>query len=110
MPETFRRLTSRGVGTTATRVGGYTVPAGGVAIVIGSSFANVTTGTVRATVEHSDGTNLTKIANAIEVASGQALAPLGEVNKIVLQAGDGLFVTSSAATSIDAVVSILEIT
>lgn len=110
MPETFRRLTSRGVGTTATRVGGYTVPVDGVAIVIGMSIANVLTSVVNATLQHSDGTNLTNIVAAVPLQPSQSLAPAGEVNKVVLQAGDGLFATSGTASGLDVLVSILEIT
>lgn len=109
MAETFKRITSRGVGTTATRVGDYTVPAATTAIVIGMSVANVTAGAVKATVEHSDGANLTDIVKDVDLAVGQSLAPCGEMNKLVLEAGDGVFVTSSEASSLDVVIGILEI-
>lgn len=110
MAETFKRIAQRGVGTGRTRVGGYTVPGGATAIVIGSSFVNVTAATVAATVEHHDGTNYTALAKDVQLGAGQLLAPSGEVNKLVLQAGDGVFVTSSAAASLDCIISILEIT
>ena len=110
MAETFKRLVSRGVGTTRTRIGGYTVPSGATAIVIGSSFANILTATVSASVEHHDGANYAAIAKAVELGAGQALAPSGEVNKLVLQTGDGIFATSGTAASLDCVISILEIT
>lgn len=109
MAETFKRLTARAVGTTPTRVGDYTVPAATTAVVIGSSVANILAEAVTATVEHHDGTNSTAVAKDVSLAAGQSLAPSGEVNKIILQPGDGLFVTSDKAAALDVVISILEI-
>jgi len=108
MPDVYRRLTSRNVGTARDRAGAYTVPAGGTALVIGMSVCNTTAAAVNASIEHHDGTNYTFIADLVPLAVAQTLAPIGEMNKLVLQAGDGVFVTSSAATSLDVVVSILE--
>ena len=109
MAEVFKRLTARGVGTSRVRIGGYTVPAATTAIVIGTSIANVTGDAAEVDFEHHDGTNYTALIKALSLGAGQTLAPAGEVNKIVLQAGDGLFVKSSTAASLDAVISILEI-
>ena len=44
------------------------------------------------------------------IAPGGALVPIGGDQKLVLITGDKVFVQSSAASSIDAVLSILEIT
>lgn len=110
MPETYRTLTSRDVGTTRTRVGSYTAPSGAQTIVIGLTVANKLTSTVKATIEHSDGTNFTFITDEIDLATGQTLAPLAELGKIVLPTGHGIFVTSNTATSLDVVMSLVEIT
>lgn len=110
MAESFKRLTARAVGETRVRVGGYTVPVGGRAIVIGTSIANVLDGTTSVTLEHHDGTNYTRLIKAVPLDTAQAFAPLGEMNKVVLEPGDGLFVTASVAASVDVLVSILEIT
>jgi hypothetical protein len=109
MAETFKRITSRGIGTTRTRVGGYTVPVGATAIVIGTSIANFLDTNVKATFEHHDGGSYTVIAKNIGLTPGQSFAPSGEMNKIVMQAGDGLFVNSDTAAALDVVISILEI-
>lgn len=109
MAQSFKRLTSRAIGTAQTRVDNYTVPAATTAIIIGSSIANILSEAVTVTFEHHDGTNFTAIAKNVQLAAGQTLAPSGEINKVVLQAGDGLFVTSSTASSLDVVISILEI-
>lgn len=110
MAETFKRLASRAVGTSRVRVGGYTVPAATKAIVIGMSVANILTDACTATLEHHDGTNYTLIAKGVSLAEGQSLAPVGEMNKLILETGDGLFVTSGTASGLDVVVSIVEIT
>lgn len=110
MAKTFRRLVSRGIGTADVRVGAYTVPVGGTAVVIGMSIANAhASSPARATLRHHDGTAGAVIA-AATLMPGDALAPAGEMNKLVLETGDGIFVQSSVAGSLDVVVSILEIT
>ena len=110
MAENFRRLVQRGIGTTDTRVGGYTVAADTKVVVIGMSIANAhASSPARATLRHHDGTNATIIA-AATLMPGDALAPAGEMNKLVLETGDGIFVQSTVAASLDVVVSILEIT
>lgn len=110
MANSFTRRTSRSVGTTATRVGAYTVNAATSVTVIGLSVANTTGATVSANVYHSDGTNNTFIVYNAPVPAGGSLVAVGGDQKIVLTAGDGIFVQASAATSLDAIMSVLEIT
>lgn len=110
MPEVFKRLTSRDVGTSRVRVGAYTVPAATKVIVLGMTVANKLTSQVAADIEHHDGTNYTLIAKAVPVAAGAVLAPCGEMNKLILETGDGIFVKSGTADGLDVIVSILEIT
>ena len=109
MANSFTRRTSRSVGTAATRVGSYTVNAATSVTVIGLSVSNVTGSTINANVYHSDGTNNTFIVYNAPVPAGGALVAVGGDQKIVLTAGDGIFVQSSAATSLDAIMSVLEI-
>jgi hypothetical protein len=49
------------------------------------------------------------VANA-PISSGASLIPIGGDQKIVMITGDKIYVQSSAATSIDAILSIMEIT
>jgi len=92
MANTFTRKLSRGVGTTATQVGGYTVQASTTAVVVGLTIAN------------------TSIVTNAPISSGASLVPIGGDQKIVLITGDKIYVQSSAASSIDAILSIMEIT
>ena len=114
MAETFKRLVARDVGTSAVLVGGYrvpTTPPGAIAIVIGMTVANkLSNQSCSATVQHNDGTNSTLLAAPVTLAAGETFAPAGEMNKLVLQGNDGLFVTASSAAGLDVIVSVLEVT
>jgi hypothetical protein len=56
-----------------------------------------------------DGSNDTYLVKGAGVGVGNALIPIGGDEKVVLIAGDSVKVKSSAATSLDVVMSILEI-
>ncbi len=108
MPNTFRSPRSQNVGTTLVQVGGYSVPAGGSATLIGATLANVSGAQVTADlVLRTSGGVDTRIVLAAPVPVGGALAP---DFKIVMEPGDRIMVRSSAATSIDAILSLLEVT
>jgi len=110
MANLFSRKTSQSVGTTATRVGSYTTGAGVSTTVIGLSVANRTGSQITANVFHSDNANSnTYIVYNAPIPAGGTLVAVGGDQKIVLTAGDGIFVQSSAASSIDSILSILEI-
>jgi hypothetical protein len=108
MPEVFKRLTARDIGTARVRIGGYTAPDATKVVVVGLTVANKLTAQVAADIEHHDGANYTFIAKGVAIQPGASLAPCGEMNKLVLEAGDGLFVKSDTAAGLDVVVSILE--
>ena len=113
--QTFRRLTARSVGTSRVQLANaagtpYAVPTGGKVIVIGMTIANkITTSDVNATFELYDGTNYTSILPKGLVPAGNSIGPCSEMNKLVAEANDQFFVTSDTATSLDVIVSILEI-
>lgn len=109
MANTFKNYTQRNVGTSAVAVGSYTVPASTETTVIGLSVANVTAGTVKATVVHNDGSNDTRIVKDAEILAGSSLIVVGGDQKLVLETGDSVKVSSDTATSLDVVMSILEI-
>ncbi len=111
MANTFTRKLSRSVGTTPDNLGSYTVGANTTAVVIGLSVTNTTGGSITANVYINDNAaaNTYLVTNA-PVSSGSSLLVGGGDQKIVLIAGDKIYVQSSAATSIDAVMSIMEIT
>jgi hypothetical protein len=109
MPNTFSRKVSRNIGTSLTSVGSYTVGGGVQTTVIGLSVCNTTTAPVTVDVTVNDGTNDTYLVKGAGVGVGNALIPIGGDEKVVLITGDSVKVKSSAATSLDVVMSILEI-
>ena len=110
MANTFLRKTSRSIGTSAVTVGSYTVGASTATTVIGLSCANRTTASITVDVTHNDGSNDTFLVKQATVPSGGSLVVVGGDQKVVLQTGDSIKVTSSAASSCDVMMSILEIT
>ena len=111
MANTFTRKLSRLVGTSATTVGAYTVAANTTAVVVGLSLTNVTSSAIAANVIILDNAaQTTRLAVSAPISAGSSLVVGGGDQKIVLVTGDQLQVQSSAATSIDAVMSIMEIT
>lgn len=109
MSNTFTRKVSRNIGTSLTSVGSYTVGAGVQTTVIGLSVCNTTTAPVTVSVTVNDGTNDTYLVKGAGIPVGQSLIPIGGDEKVVLITGDSIKVQSSAATSLDVVMSILEI-
>lgn len=111
MANTFTRKLSRGVGTSATNVGTYTVGASTSAVIVGLTVTNTSGSSITANVYINDvgAANTYIVANA-PISSGASLIPVGGDQKIVLITGDKIFVQSSAASSIDAILSIMEIT
>lgn len=109
MANNFSRKISRNIGTTLTTVGSYTVGGGVQTTVIGLSVANTTVSPVTVNVTVNDGTNDAYLVKGAVVGVGQALIPIGGDEKVVLVAGDSIKVQSSAASSLDVVMSILEI-
>lgn len=110
MANTFLRKTQRSIGTSPTAVGGYTVGGSTATTIIGLTCANTITTAITVDVVHSDGVNDTYIVKGATVPSGGSLVVVGGDQKVVLEAGDSVKVTSSAATSCDVIMSILEIT
>lgn len=110
MANTFLRKTSRNVGTSAATVGSYTVGGSTQTTIIGLTCANTTTSAITVNVQHNDGSNDTFLVKAATVPAGSSIVIVGGDQKVVLQTGDSIKVTSSAASSVDVMMSILEIT
>jgi len=110
MANTFKRYTEQSVGTTLTSVGSYTVAASTQVTLIGVTVANTTTSSVDVDVTHYDGATDTYIVKNAPVPAGSTLVVVGGEQKVVLETGDSVRVKSTAATSIDVVMSLLEIT
>jgi len=118
MANDFKRFTSASLGTTAgaSATAVYTVPSSGSAmesIVIGITLANKSNAGITASVflDNYDGSNDVYIVKDATVPAGSSLEVMSG-NKLVLQ-GDGttndaLRISASAASSLDATVSVLE--
>ena len=78
--------------------------------MIGLTCANTTSAAITVDVQHNDGSNDTYVVKGATVPAGGSLVVVGGDQKVVLEAGDSVKVTSSAATSCDVIMSILEIT
>jgi ABC-type enterobactin transport system permease subunit len=110
MANTFTRKTSQNVGASPDIIGNYTVGASTTAIVIGLTCTNTTGSAITANVFLANASANTYIVANAPISSGASLIPIGGDQKIVMITGDKIYVQSSAATSIDAILSIMEIT
>jgi acetyltransferase-like isoleucine patch superfamily enzyme len=111
MANTFTRKLSRSVGTSAEEIGSYTVGANTTSIVVGLSVTNRTGSAITANVFIQDSSlEDTYIVTNAPISSGSSLVVGGGDQKLVLITGDKVFVQSSASSSLDAVMSIMEIT
>lgn len=110
MANTFTRKLSQNVGTTATAIGAYTVAANTTVVVVGLTVTNKTGSSITANVFINDGAANTYVSANAPISSGSSLVAVGGDQKLVLITGDKVYVESSASSSIDAVLSILEIT
>jgi acetyltransferase-like isoleucine patch superfamily enzyme len=111
MANTFTRKLSRNVGTSAEEIGNYTVGANTTTVVVGLSVTNTTGSAITANVYIQDASiNNTFLVTNAPISSGSSLVVGGGDQKLVLITGDKVFVQSSASSSLDAVMSIMEIT
>ena len=110
MANTFTRKLERNIGATAAKVGNYTVAASTSVVVIGLTVTNTTGSAISANVFINDGVANTYVIANSPISSGASLVVVGGDQKIVLNTGDSIYVQSSASSSIDAVMSIMEIT
>lgn len=110
MANTFTRKLERNIGATATQIDAYTVGAATSTVVIGLTVTNTTGSAITANVFINNGVANTYVVANSPISSGASLVVVGGDQKIVLVTGDSVYVQSSASSSIDAVMSIMEIT
>ena len=110
MANNFKRKLSSNVGNTFTSVGGYSVGVSTETTVIGLTVSNKTDSQILVDITLDDTSSNTYLIREAPVPSGSSLVVVGGDQKVVLEAGDEIKVTSSEATSADVVVSVLEIT
>ena len=108
MANTFTRYTATGIGTSATAL--VTASAATQTTAIGLTLSNTTISPITVSVYlTASATNYYIVKNAT-VPAGGSLALFGADGKLVLNTGDVLNVVSSAASSVDAIISVLQIT
>ncbi len=114
MANAFKKKTSKGIGTSLTQVGSYAVPSSTEVTVIGLSVSNVTGSSVDVDVAlsatMSNTTSDISLGTSIPVPSGATVIIIGGDQKLVMEPADLIKVKSSAASSVDVVMSLLEIT
>lgn len=110
MANTFKRKLSRSVGTSLTAVGSYTVASSTQVTVIGLAVANTTASQILVDATVNDGSNDTYLIKEAPVPSGGSIVIIGGDQKVVLETNDSIKVKSDTASSVDVVMSILEIT
>jgi hypothetical protein len=109
MATNFKSKRTANIGTTPTSVGSYTVPAATQTTVIGLTLCNTTGNTITASVSYYDGSTDTYLVKNSFIAAGGTMIVAGGDQKLVLEVGHAVRVVSSASSSIDAILSILEI-
>jgi len=109
MANAFKVKTKIGLGTADSAV--YTCPSSTQTTIIGLNLANIKNSAITANVRltNNDGENSYIIKNA-PIPIGSSLVPVGGPQKLVMEASDIISVSSDTDSSIDATLSILEIT
>ena len=109
----FKNYTYRNVGASLTAV--HTAPAATQTTVIGMTVANRTASPIKVAVTLNDGSETYLVGGptvstmGADIPAGGSLVVVGGDQKVVMEAGDLLKVESSAASSVDTIVSVLEI-
>lgn len=109
MANSFKNYIAVGVGATANAV--YSPTTSGIqSTVIGMTLANVTGTPLYVSVFLNNGVANAYIIKDALVPTGGTLVPIGGDQKLVVEQNDVLYAVSSAAASVDVILSVLEIT
>lgn len=107
MANTFKSVGTSSIGTTKTTI--YTAPAATTSTVIGLSVANIITGVAVVDIILVKGASEFYIIKNAPIMPGGTLIAVGGDQKLVMETGNIVKVISTVASSVDAIVSILEI-
>ena len=110
MANTFYRKVLGNVGLVANTVGSYTVGGSTTSIVLGLTLCNTSGGTINASAFIANGASLTYLVKSAPITAGGTLVVVGGDAKVVLQTNDNVKIVSDSVNSIDAIMSIMEIT
>jgi threonine/homoserine efflux transporter RhtA len=108
MANTFKNQFSKSVGTSAATI--YTTPSSTQTTIIGMTIGNIISSPITVDVYVTSSATDYYLVKGATVPVCGSLVPIGGEQKLVLEAADVLKVVSSAATSADVIVSLLEIT
>ena len=104
MANTFKNEVFNGSNTAANaNMIVYTAPSSTTTVVIGLTLANTTSSQITV------GSNTVFLINNLPIPTGSSFEFMSG-NKIILEAGDSIIVSSDTAQSLDTVMSIMEIT
>lgn len=107
MANLFKSYTKANVGMATSDI--YTTPGATTSVIIGLCLANTTGTPVTASVlvDKAGASDTVYLAKSLELPDG-TLYEFNAGNKIILETGDKLQVSSSTSSSIDVMVSVLE--
>jgi hypothetical protein len=108
MANTFKNQLQAAVGTSPTTI--YTAGAGVSTTVIGMTIANILNTAITANVIVTSSAADYYMVKMATIDPGNSLITIGGEQKLVLEAGDILKVSTSNASAADVIVSLLEIT
>lgn len=108
MANTFKNQLQAAVGTSPTTI--YTAGVGVSTTVIGMTIANILNNSITANVIVTSGASDYYLVKMASIDPGNSLITIGGEQKLVLEAGDVLKVSTSNASAADVIVSLLEIT
>lgn len=110
MANTFKNKVLASIGTTAQ---GYVTPAATTTTVIGMVISNRTTANIKVSATVTDTSAASLVAYLVKdaiVPVGGNIVVVGGDQKVVLETGDKLFVSSDTGASADLVISMMETT
>ena len=107
MANLFKSYTKANVGAATSDI--YTVPIATTSVIIGLSLANTTASSVTASVlvDKAGGADTVYLAKNLDLPDA-TFYEFNAGNKVILETGDKLQVSSSTASSVDVMLSILE--
>tara|TARA_B100000287_G_scaffold203082_1_gene191744 strand:- start:159 stop:491 length:333 start_codon:yes stop_codon:yes gene_type:complete len=110
MANNFKSFTLANVGVTDSAI--YTGPSSTQTTIIGLNLANKLSTSINANVrlKNSDTSQTVYIVKDAPIPTGSSLVPVGGEQKLVMLHNDVLYLSSSDSNSIDASMSVLEIT
>jgi hypothetical protein len=107
MANTFKNYFSKDVGTSAATV--FTGPSSTQSTVIGLTVSNTTASAITVSVYITSGGTDYYVVKGAAVPVGGSLVAVGGDQKVVIESSDVVKVVSSASSSADVILSVLEI-